>query len=157
MMRPALQCQDCARFRGLLDSQDPELHGALDTAFVEKYDRLLPERVRRVVGHITSTLGIEYTERSVEPTRTVYNSSCADTSDCEYGWTEESYVVRVTGREPPEDERCDDAGAEHGDEYPRHISSIDRFRSNINRSRGGGGRWRSSPSPSSTTRRARRG
>lgn len=55
----------------------------------------------------TVWIGLEYTERAVEPTRTVYNSSCADTSDCEYGWTEESYVVRVTGREPPEDERCD--------------------------------------------------
>jgi hypothetical protein len=58
-------------------------------------------------GTRTVWIGLEYTERAVEPTRTVYNSSCADTSDCEYGWTEESYVVRVTGREPPKDERCD--------------------------------------------------
>jgi hypothetical protein len=55
----------------------------------------------------TVWIGVEYCERAVEPTRTVYNSSCADTSDCEFGWTDEGYVVRVTGRRPPEDERCD--------------------------------------------------
>ncbi|RBQ15026.1 hypothetical protein DP939_38030 [Spongiactinospora rosea] len=52
-------------------------------------------------------IGVEYAERAVEPTRTVFNSSCADTSDCEFGYTEESYVVRVTTREPPKDERCE--------------------------------------------------
>lgn len=52
-------------------------------------------------------VGIEYSERPVEPTRTVFNSACADTSDCESGYTEESYVVRVTCHEPPKDERCE--------------------------------------------------
>ncbi|WP_052422934.1 hypothetical protein [Nonomuraea candida] len=55
----------------------------------------------------TVWIGIEYDERAVEPTRTVFNSSCADTSDCEYGYTEESYAVRVTTRRPPDDERCE--------------------------------------------------
>jgi hypothetical protein len=55
----------------------------------------------------TVWVGIEYNERAVEPTRTVFNSSCADTSDCEFGYTEESYVVRVTTREPPKDDRCE--------------------------------------------------
>jgi len=55
----------------------------------------------------TVWVGVEYCERAVEPTRTVYNSGCADTSDCEYGWTEESYVLRVTGCKPPTDERCE--------------------------------------------------
>lgn len=55
----------------------------------------------------TVWIGVEYHERAVEPTRTVYNSSCADTSDCEFGWTDESYVVRVTNKRPPKDERCD--------------------------------------------------
>ena len=55
----------------------------------------------------TVWIGVEYCERSVEPTRTVYNSSCADTSDCEFGWTDESYVVRVTSERPPKDDRCD--------------------------------------------------
>jgi hypothetical protein len=55
----------------------------------------------------TVWLGIEYNECAVEPTRTVFNSACADTSDCEFGYTEESYVVRVTTHEPPKDERCE--------------------------------------------------
>ena len=55
----------------------------------------------------TVWVGIEYAERPVEPTRAVYNDACADTSDCEFGWTEECYRVRVTGCEPPVDERCD--------------------------------------------------
>ena len=55
----------------------------------------------------TVWIGVEYHERAVEPTRTVYNSSCADTSDCEFGWTDESYVVRVTNKRPPKDERCE--------------------------------------------------
>ncbi|MFD8160658.1 hypothetical protein [Streptomyces malaysiensis] len=55
----------------------------------------------------TVWVGVEYAERPVEPTRAVYNDGCADTSDCEFGWTEECYTVRVTGCEPPEDERCD--------------------------------------------------
>lgn len=55
----------------------------------------------------TVWIGVEYTECAVEPTRTVFNSSCADTSDCEFGYTEESYTIRVTTREPPKDERCE--------------------------------------------------
>jgi hypothetical protein len=61
----------------------------------------------RTGGSRTVWIGIEYTERAVEPTRTVFNSSCADTSDCEYGYTEECHVVRVTTHEPPRDERCE--------------------------------------------------
>ncbi|SNY37863.1 hypothetical protein [Paractinoplanes atraurantiacus] len=61
----------------------------------------------RTGGHTTVWIGIEYAERPVEPTRTVFNSSCADTSDCEHGYIEESYVVRVTTRTPPADERCE--------------------------------------------------
>ncbi|WP_262697550.1 MULTISPECIES: hypothetical protein [Streptomyces] len=55
----------------------------------------------------TVWIGVEYAERPVEPTRAVYNDACADTGDCEFGWTEECYTVRVTGCEPPVDERCD--------------------------------------------------
>ncbi|MFD5748763.1 hypothetical protein [Streptomyces sp. NPDC127033] len=55
----------------------------------------------------TVWIGIEYAERPVEPTRSVYNDACAETPDCEYGWTEECWTVRVTGCEPPADERCD--------------------------------------------------
>ncbi|GAB3451465.1 hypothetical protein [Actinophytocola sediminis] len=66
--------------------------------------RALPEDERDT--H-TVWVGVEYCERPVEPTRTVYNSACADTSDCEYGWTDESYVIRVTKHKPPTDDRCD--------------------------------------------------
>ncbi|MEU5595131.1 hypothetical protein [Streptomyces sp. NPDC020298] len=55
----------------------------------------------------TVWVGVQYAERAVEATRAVYNDACADTSDCEYGWTEECWSVRVTGCEPPADERCD--------------------------------------------------
>ncbi|MEV6875377.1 hypothetical protein [Amycolatopsis sp. NPDC051128] len=58
-------------------------------------------------GGTTVWVGVEYRECAVEPTRTVFNSACADTSDCDHGYTEESYVVRVTTKTPPKDERCD--------------------------------------------------
>ncbi|MFF8958579.1 hypothetical protein [Streptomyces sp. NPDC014894] len=55
----------------------------------------------------TVWVGVQYGERPVEPTRAVYNDGCADTADHEFGWTEECYTVRVTGCEPPKEERCD--------------------------------------------------
>ncbi|WP_221352073.1 hypothetical protein [Streptomyces beigongshangae] len=55
----------------------------------------------------TVWVGIRYAERAVEATRAVYDDACAESPDCEYGWTEECYTVRVTGCEPPVDERCD--------------------------------------------------
>ena len=55
----------------------------------------------------TVWVGVEYDERAVEPTRTVYDDGCADSSDCQFGYTEETYKVRVTGNEPPRDERCE--------------------------------------------------
>jgi hypothetical protein len=55
----------------------------------------------------TVWIGVDYTEKAVEKTKTVYNSACGDNSDCEYGWTEESFVVKVTTREPPKDDRCE--------------------------------------------------
>lgn len=58
-------------------------------------------------GGTTVWVGVEYTERAVEPTRTVFNSACADTSDCDFGYTEESYCVRVTTKTPPKDDRCE--------------------------------------------------
>ncbi|HEX6354200.1 hypothetical protein [Actinophytocola sp.] len=77
----------------------------------------------------TVWVGIEYHERAVEPTRTVHNSNCADNSDCQHGWTEESYVVRVTGREPPEDERCDTccSRCEHKVLWLARIDDVDWF------------------------------
>jgi hypothetical protein len=55
----------------------------------------------------TVWVGVQYSERPVEPTRAVFNDGCAESPDCEFGYTEECYVVRVTGCEPPRDTRCD--------------------------------------------------
>ncbi len=78
----------------------------------------------------TVWIGIEYNERAVEPTRTVFNSSCADTSDCEFGYTEESYVVRVTTKEPPKDERCETccSRCEHKVLWLARIDGVDWYR-----------------------------
>ncbi|MEV4319036.1 hypothetical protein [Actinocrispum sp. NPDC049592] len=63
----------------------------------------LPEDER---DKTTIWVGIDYCERAVEPTRAVYNDACAETPDTECAYIEESYKVRVTGCEPPKDERC---------------------------------------------------
>ena len=75
----------------------------------------------------TVWIGLEYREQAVEPTRTVFNSSCADTSDCEFGWTEENYCVRVTSHEPPKDRRCDTCceRCEHRTLWLARIDDID--------------------------------
>jgi hypothetical protein len=52
-------------------------------------------------------IGVEYAEVPVEPTRTVFTSGCSDTSDCEFGWTQEGFTVRVTTRRPEPDRRCE--------------------------------------------------
>nr|WP_042185019.1 hypothetical protein [Kibdelosporangium sp. MJ126-NF4]CEL16459.1 hypothetical protein [Kibdelosporangium sp. MJ126-NF4]CTQ90411.1 hypothetical protein [Kibdelosporangium sp. MJ126-NF4] len=74
-----------------------------DGCVIDLYSAL-PEDER---DKTTVWVGVEYCERAVEPTRAVYNDGCADDSDCEFGFTEESYAIRVTGCEPPRDERCD--------------------------------------------------
>ncbi|GAA2229893.1 hypothetical protein GCM10010232_15180 [Streptomyces amakusaensis] len=78
----------------------------------------------------TVWVGVQYGERPVEPTRAVYNDGCADTSDCEFGWTEECYTVKVTGCEPPEDERCDTCRSrcEHTVLWLARIEGIDWHR-----------------------------
>lgn len=77
----------------------------------------------------TVWIGIEYAERSVEPTRAVYNDACADTADCEFGWTEECYTVRATGCEPPADERCDTccSACEHKVLWLARIDCVDWY------------------------------
>ncbi|MGW0768979.1 hypothetical protein [Streptomyces sp. NPDC002676] len=78
----------------------------------------------------TVWVGIRYAERPVEPTRAVYNDACADTSDCEFGWTEECHKVVVTGCEPPVDERCDTccSRCEHTTLWLARIDCVDRHR-----------------------------
>lgn len=77
----------------------------------------------------TVWVGVAYAERPVEPTRAVYNDGCADTADCEYGWTEECHVVRVTGCEPPPDERCDTccSRCEHTVLWLARIDCVNRY------------------------------
>lgn len=72
-------------------------------------------------------VGIEYCERPVEPTRAVYNDGCADTSDCEHAYTEETYAIRVTGKKPPEDDRCDNccSRCEHKVLWLARIDNVD--------------------------------
>ena len=48
-------------------------------------------------------LCVEYCERAVGPTRGVYADSCGATADCEYGWRQDSYRIRVTLTEPDND------------------------------------------------------
>jgi hypothetical protein len=58
----------------------------------------------------TVWVGVAYDEEPVEPTRTVFTSGCSDTSDCEFGWTDERHRVVVTSGEPEPDRRCDLCG-----------------------------------------------
>lgn len=81
-------------------------------------------------GATSVWIGVEYDEKAVEPTRTVFNSSCADTSDCEFGYTEESYQVRVTTHEPSKDERCETccSRCEHKVLWLARIDDVDWYR-----------------------------
>jgi hypothetical protein len=78
----------------------------------------------------TVWVGVEYCERPVEPTRAVYDDGCADTPDCEHGYVEESWSIRVTGHRPPADERCDSAGGRchHRTLWLARIDDVDRHR-----------------------------
>ena len=48
-------------------------------------------------------LCVEYCERAAQPTRGVYVDSCGGAAECEYGWRQDSYRVRVTLAEPDND------------------------------------------------------
>ncbi|MBG0562864.1 hypothetical protein [Actinoplanes aureus] len=68
-------------------------------------------------------VGVSFHEEDESPTRSVFVSDCGDTSDCEYGWTRETYRVRVTSKPPDLDRRCDTCGplGDHlpaGERYP---------------------------------------
>lgn len=55
----------------------------------------------------TLWVGIEYAERDVEPTRVVYDDACGGGRDCDFGYTEECFALRVTTHHPQRDRRCD--------------------------------------------------
>ncbi len=48
-------------------------------------------------------LCVEYCERPAGPTRGVYVDSCGGVADCEYGWRQDSYRIRVTLTRPDND------------------------------------------------------
>jgi hypothetical protein len=52
-------------------------------------------------------LCVEYCERATRPTRGVYADSCGGAADCEYGWWQDSYRIRVT-LDPPDNDGCAD-------------------------------------------------
>jgi len=52
-------------------------------------------------------LCVEYCERATRPTRGVYVDSCGGAADCEYGWRQDSYRIRVT-LTPPDNHGCAD-------------------------------------------------
>ncbi|MGN9908583.1 hypothetical protein ACTMTJ_13655 [Phytohabitans sp. LJ34] len=72
-------------------------------------------------AHTTTTdpktvwVGVEYEEDPVDKTRTIFTSDCGDTTDCDFGWTRETYRIRVTADRPEADRRCDTCGDLHGE------------------------------------------
>ena len=50
-------------------------------------------------------LCVEYWEQATRPTRGVYAGSCGGAAECEYGWRQDSYRVRVT-LAPPDNDGC---------------------------------------------------
>jgi hypothetical protein len=63
----------------------------------------------------TVWIGVEYDEDDVEPTRTIFTSECGDTSECQDGWTRETFKIRVSATAPERDQRCDTCADPHGD------------------------------------------
>ncbi|WP_174262460.1 hypothetical protein [Actinoplanes sp. OR16] len=63
-------------------------------------------------------LGVAYHERDESPTRSVFVSDCGATSDCEFGWTRETYRIVVTAKPPEDDERCDTCEPLPGGHHP---------------------------------------
>jgi hypothetical protein len=99
------------------------------------------ERARTDTGPRTVWIGVEYHEEAVEPTRTVFTSGCSDTSDCEFGWTQESFRVIVTSKRPEPDRRCETCcesccdndghgcdGCEHSVLWLARIDDVDQHR-----------------------------
>lgn len=76
-------------------------------------------------------LCVEYCERNVGPTRAVYVDSCGGSAECEYGWRQEGYRVRVTRTEPDNDgcsDACCDSCSESGPEACLLLARIDDVR-----------------------------
>jgi hypothetical protein len=74
---------------------------------VDLWEALAPDERGSAGDAHTVWVGVEYAELPVEPTRTIFTSGCSDTSDCECGWTQEGFTIRVTTHQPEPDRRCD--------------------------------------------------
>ena len=73
-------------------------------------------------------LCVEYCERAVGPTRGVYVDACGGAAECEYGWRQDSYRIRVTLTEPDNDgcaDPCCDSCRESGQDPCLLLARID--------------------------------
>ncbi|GLY05338.1 hypothetical protein [Actinoplanes sp. NBRC 101535] len=103
---------------------------------VDLWEALPPDERTREGREVTTVwVGVAYDEEAVEPTRTVFTSGCSDSSDCEFGWTDERHRVVVTSKQPEPDQRCercpgadDDRDCEHPVLWLARIDEIDWFR-----------------------------
>jgi hypothetical protein len=76
-------------------------------------------------------LCVEYCARAAGPTRGVYVDSCGGSAECEYGWWQDSYRVRLTRTEPDNDgcgDACCDSCGESGPQACLLLARIDNVR-----------------------------
>lgn len=76
-------------------------------------------------------LSVEFCEQDVIPTRAVYTDACGGTADCQYGWCQDGYRVRVTLTEPDNDgcaDICCGSCAEAGPDPRVLLARIDDVR-----------------------------
>jgi hypothetical protein len=78
---------------------------------VDLWAALPPEERVRWPGRATVWVGVQYHEQAVEPTRMVYDDACGGGSDCDFGYTQERFLLRVTTTRPTPDTRCDTCGS----------------------------------------------
>jgi hypothetical protein len=79
-------------------------------------------------------LCIEYCERAVGPARGVYTDACGATADCEYGWRQDGYRIRVTLTEPDNDgcaDPCCGSCRESGQDPCLLLACIDDVRKGL--------------------------
>lgn len=79
---------------------------------VNLWRALPPDERREFTDGDCLYLSVCYCAVPVEPTRAVHTDSCGDTADCSYGWTKDSYRIRVSTR-PPAHDGCTDPCCTH--------------------------------------------
>jgi hypothetical protein len=76
-------------------------------------------------------LCVEYCQRAMGPTRAVYVDSCGGSAECEYGWWQDGYRIRVARTEPDNDgcgDACCDSCGESGPDACLLLARIDNVR-----------------------------